>query len=214
LAGSSKLRASALFIAANWRFEPVKKRVAVLISGRGSNMEALVRACNDADYPARIVGVLSNKADAKGLDFARANGIAAIAIPHKDFPSREAHDAAMHAALVELAPDIIACAGYMRIMTADFVKKWEGRMINIHPSLLPDFKGTHTHERALAAGVREHGCSVHYVTAELDDGPVIAQARVPVLPGDTPDTLSARVLMEEHKLYPQALRMVCEAPKS
>lgn len=168
-----------------------------------------MRASSEPDYPAQIIGVLSNKADAKGLDFARANGIAAIAVPHKDFPSREAHDAAMHAALVELEPDIIACAGYMRIMTADFVKKWEGRMINIHPSLLPDFKGTHTHERALAAGVSEHGCSVHYVTAELDDGPVIAQARVPVLPGDTPETLSVRVLIEEHKLYPAALRKVC-----
>lgn len=193
----------------NWCFESVKKRVAVLISGRGSNMEALVRACHEPDYPAQIVGVISNKADARGLEFARANGIPAIAIPHKDYPSREAHDAAMHAALIELRPDIIACAGYMRIMTADFVKKWDGRMINIHPSLLPDFKGTHTHERALAAGVKEHGCSVHYVTAELDDGPIIAQARVPVLQGDTPDALAARVLVEEHKLYPKALRKVC-----
>ena len=189
----------------------MKKRVAVLISGRGSNMEALVRACDDPDYPAQIVGVLSNKADAKGLEFAAAKGIAAIAVPHKNYASREAHDAALHAALMALNPDIIACAGYMRIMTAEFVAKWEGRMINIHPSLLPDFKGTHTHERALAAGVSEHGCSVHYVTSELDDGPVIAQARIPALPGDTPETLAARVLVEEHKLYPAALRMVCES---
>jgi phosphoribosylglycinamide formyltransferase 1 len=173
-------------------------------------MEALIRACENPDYPAEIVGVLSNKADAKGLEFAAAKGIPAIAVPHKNYSSREAHDAALHEALVALKPDIIACAGYMRIMTAGFVAKWKGRMINIHPSLLPDFKGTHTHERALAAGVSEHGCSVHYVTAELDDGPVIAQARVPVLPGDTPDTLAARVLIEEHKLYPEALRMVCE----
>jgi formyltetrahydrofolate-dependent phosphoribosylglycinamide formyltransferase len=173
-------------------------------------MEALVRACEDPDFPAQIVGVLSNKSDAKGLEFAAANGIPAIAVPHKDYPNREAHDAALHVALVALKPDIVACAGYMRIMTAEFVGKWQGRMINIHPSLLPDFKGTYTHERALAAGVREHGCSVHYVTAELDDGPVIAQARVPVLPGDTPETLAARVLVEEHKLYPVALKMVCE----
>lgn len=173
-------------------------------------MEALVRACEDPDYPAEIVGVLSNKADAKGLEFAAANGIPAIAVPHKQYADREAHDAALHEALATLKPDIIACAGYMRIMTAAFVAKWEGRMINIHPSLLPDFKGTHTHERALAAGVSEHGCSVHYVTAELDDGPVIAQARVPVLPGDTPDMLAARILIEEHKLYPLALKMVCE----
>jgi phosphoribosylglycinamide formyltransferase 1 len=185
-------------------------RVAVLISGRGSNMEALVRACEDPGYPAEIVGVLSNRADAKGLDFARANGIPAMAIPHNDYPTREAHDAALHAALVELGAELIACAGYMRIMTAGFVKHWEGRMINIHPSLLPDFKGTHTHERALAAGVKEHGCTVHYVTAELDDGPVIAQARVPVLPGDTPETLAARVLVEEHKLYPAALKIAFE----
>ena len=187
-----------------------RKRVAVLISGRGSNMEALERACRDADYPAQIVGVISNKADAKGLEYAAAHGIAALAIPHKNYPTREAHDAAMHEALIALQPDFIACAGYMRIMTPEFVSKWEGRMLNIHPSLLPEFKGTHTHERALEAGVKEHGCSVHFVTAELDDGPVIAQAKVPVLAGDTPDSLSARVLVEEHKLYPKALRMVCE----
>ena len=188
----------------------MKKRVAVLISGRGSNMEVLVGACEAQDYPAQIVGVLSNKVDAKGLEFAAAKCIPAIAVPHKDHASREEHDAALHEALLALKPDIIACAGYMRIMTPEFVVKWQGRMINIHPSLLPDFKGTHTHERALAAGVSEHGCSVHYVTAELDDGPVIAQARVPVLPGDTPEKLAARVLVEEHKLYPVALKMVCE----
>jgi phosphoribosylglycinamide formyltransferase 1 len=191
----------------------MKKRVAVLISGRGSNMEALIAACADPAYPAQIVGVLSNKADARGLEFADAKGIPARAIPHKDYASREAHDAAMHEALTALQPDIIACAGYMRIMTPEFVAKWEGRMINIHPSLLPLFKGTHTHERALEAGVTEHGCSVHYVTAALDDGPVIAKARVPVLPGDTPETLSARVLVEEHRLYPKALRVVCESKR-
>ncbi|MGB8816892.1 MAG: phosphoribosylglycinamide formyltransferase [Rhizobiaceae bacterium] len=189
----------------------MKKRVAVLISGRGSNMEALIAACEDTKFPAQIVGVISNKADAKGLEFAAAKGIPALAVPHKAYPTREAHDAAMHAALLELKPDVIACAGYMRIMTPEFVGKWDGRMINIHPSLLPLFKGTHTHERALAADVKEHGCSVHYVTAALDDGPVIAQARIAVLPGDSPETLAARVLVEEHKLYPVALRLVCES---
>lgn len=187
----------------------MKKRVAVLISGRGSNMEALVRAAADPAYPAEIVGVLSNRADAKGLEFAASKGIPSRAIPHKEYPNREAHDAAMHEALLALNPDFIACAGYMRIMTPEFVAKWEGRMINIHPSLLPDFKGTHTHERALEAGVKFHGCTVHYVTADLDDGPMIAQATVPVLPGDTPDMLSARVLIEEHRLYPKALATVC-----
>lgn len=198
-------------IVAIWQSEPMKKRVAVLISGRGSNMEALMSACADPDYPAQIVGVLSNRADAKGLEFAAANGIPARAIAHKAYRDREAHDAAMHEALLALKPDIIACAGYMRIMTPGFVAKWERRMINIHPSLLPAFKGTHTHERALEAGVKEHGCTVHYVTADLDDGPTIAQAIVPVLPGDTPETLSARVLVEEHKLYPKALKIVCQS---
>lgn len=185
-----------------------KKRVAVLISGRGSNMEALIAACLAHDYPAEIIGVLSNKADAKGLETAALAGIAAQAIPHKDFRDRESHDAAMHAALLALNPDIVVLAGYMRLMTGPFVDQWRGKMINIHPSLLPDFKGTHTHERALAAGVAEHGCTVHFVTPGMDEGPVIAQARVPVLPGDTPDTLAARVLVEEHKLYPRALALL------
>ncbi len=187
-----------------------KKRVAVLISGRGSNMEALIEACADPEFPAEIVCVLSNKADAKGLEFAAGRGIPARAIPHKDYPTREAHDAALHEALLSMRPDIIACAGYMRIMTPGFVAKWEGRMINIHPALLPEFKGLHTHERAIAAGVGEHGCTVHYVTAGMDEGPIIAQARVRTTAADTPGTLSARVLLEEHKLYPKALRMVCE----
>jgi phosphoribosylglycinamide formyltransferase 1 len=187
-----------------------KRRVAVLISGRGSNMEALIAACTDPGFPAEIVGVLSNKADAKGLEFAAGKGIPSRAVPHKDYPTRAAHDAALHEALLELKPDLVACAGYMRIMTPEFVAKWEGRMINIHPALLPDFKGLHTHERAIAAGVREHGCTVHYVTAGMDEGPIIAQARVRTTADDTPETLSARVLAEEHKLYPKALKMVCE----
>ncbi len=187
-----------------------KKRVAVLISGRGSNMEALVKACAAPDYPAEIIAVLSNKADAKGLEFAVSKGIAAISIPNKDYASRAAHDAAMHKALTELKPDIVVLAGYMRLMTAEFVEQWRGKMINIHPALLPDFKGLHTQERALEAGVKTHGCTVHFVTAGMDEGPTIAQAKVPVLQGDTPDTLTARVLIAEHKLYPAALRLIAD----
>jgi phosphoribosylglycinamide formyltransferase-1/phosphoribosylamine--glycine ligase/phosphoribosylglycinamide formyltransferase/phosphoribosylformylglycinamidine cyclo-ligase len=192
----------------------IKKRVAVLISGRGSNMESLIAACADPDFPAEIVGVISNKADAKGLETAAATGIATFAIPHKDYESRSSHDAAVHETLLKLAPDFVALAGYMRILTPEFVAKWEGKMINIHPSLLPKYKGTHTHERALEAGDKEHGCTVHFVTAELDDGPIIAQAKVPVLAGDTPETLSARVLIEEHKLYPKALNILCLGKKT
>jgi phosphoribosylglycinamide formyltransferase 1 len=187
-----------------------KKRVAVLISGRGSNMVALIEAAKDHDYPANIVCVLSNKADAPGLALAASHGIATRVIAHKNFPTREAHDAALDAALAAARPDIVCLAGYMRIMTAGFIEKWQGRMINIHPALLPAFPGLHTHERALAAGVPEHGCTVHFVTLGVDEGPVIAQAAVPVLPGDTPETLSSRVLVAEHELYPAALRLVAE----
>ncbi|MGL4491104.1 MAG: phosphoribosylglycinamide formyltransferase, partial [Rhizobiaceae bacterium] len=150
------------------------------------------------------------KADALGLVSAASKGITTFAIPHKDHETRSSHDAAVHETLLRLAPDVVALAGYMRILTPEFVAKWEGKMINIHPSLLPKYKGTHTHERALEAGDKEHGCTVHFVTAELDDGPIIAQAIVPIFQGDTPDELSARVLVQEHKLYPQALRKICE----
>lgn len=187
-----------------------KKRVAVLISGRGSNMEKLVAACGDAAYPAEIIAVLSNKTDAKGLDFARNIGIPAITIPNKDYASREAHDAAMHKALLAFNPDIVVLAGYMRLMTAEFVEQWRGKMINIHPALLPEFKGLHTQERALQAGVKFHGCTVHFVTAGMDEGPTIAQAIVPVLEVDTPETLTARVLVAEHSLYPAALRLIAD----
>jgi phosphoribosylglycinamide formyltransferase 1 len=201
---------SAWFIAASWRFNfMIKKRVAVLISGRGSNMESLIAACADPDFPAEIVAVLSNKSDAKGLESAAAKGIATFAIAHKDYETRSSHDAAMHETLLSIAPDVVALAGYMRILTPEFVGKWDGKMINIHPSLLPKFKGARTHERALEAGETEHGCTVHFVTADLDDGPIIAQAKVPVMPGDTPDSLSARVLVEEHRLYPLALKKIC-----
>lgn len=185
-----------------------RKRVGVLISGRGSNMAALVEAAQDPAYPAEIVSVVSNRPEAGGLEFARARGIAAHAIDHKAFASREAFDEALNSYLQSQRLDIIACAGFMRIMTPVLIAPWADRMINIHPSLLPLYKGLHTHERALANGDREHGCTVHYVSDELDGGPIIMQARVPVLAGDTPETLAARVLVEEHKLYPLALAKV------
>jgi phosphoribosylglycinamide formyltransferase-1 len=185
-----------------------RKRVGVLISGRGSNMAALVEAARDPSYPAEIVCVVSNRPEAAGLDYARSHGIATHAIDHKTFASREAFDNALNDYLQAQHLDIIACAGFMRIMTPLLIAPWAGRMINIHPSLLPLYKGLHTHERALANGDKQHGCTVHYVSQELDGGPIIMQARVPVLPGDTPETLAARVLIEEHKLYPKALAQV------
>ncbi len=173
-------------------------------------MMALVEAAKEPAFPAEIACVVSNRPDARGLEFAAANGIPAKLIDHKAYGSREEFEAALDSCLRAIDVEIIACAGFMRILTAGFIKGWEGRMINIHPSLLPAYKGLHTHERALADGATVHGCSVHHVTAELDAGPVILQAQVPVLPGDTPDTLSARVLKEEHRIYPQALALVAE----
>jgi phosphoribosylglycinamide formyltransferase 1 len=187
-----------------------KKRIAILISGRGSNMASLIKAAKDSSYPAEIILVISNKADAVGLSFAEEQGIASLSIPHKSFASRETHDAAIDAALEAGGAEIVCLAGYMRIMTQGLIEKWAGKMINIHPSLLPAFPGLHTHERAIEAGAAEHGCTVHFVTAGVDEGPVISQARVPVLAGDTPETLGARVLAEEHILYPAALRLVAE----
>ena len=184
-----------------------KARAAVLISGRGSNMMALVDAARDEAYPAEIVCVVSNRADAKGLDFATANGIATKLIDHKAHASREAFESALDSYLRSMQVDIIACAGFMRILTAGFIAGWSGRMINIHPSLLPAYKGLHTHERVLAEGAPRHGCTVHYVTAGLDSGPAILQAEVPILPGDTPETLAARVLKQEHRIYPLALAL-------
>ena len=185
-----------------------KTRVAILISGRGSNMASLIAAAQAPDYPAEIVLVLSNRPDAAGLDRARDAGIPARAIDHKAYPSREAFDAALQAELVAAEVDLVCLAGFMRIFSAGFVESWAGRMINIHPSLLPLFKGVHTHAQALEAGVRLHGCTVHYVVPELDAGPIIAQAAVPVLPGDDADALAARILVQEHRLYPQALALV------
>ncbi len=187
-----------------------KKRVAILISGRGSNMRALIEAASEADYPAEIVLVLSNVADASGLAYARERGIPTAVIEHKGYASREAFDQAMDETLAAAQAEIVALAGFMRLLSTAFAQKWRGRMINIHPSLLPAYKGLHTHKRAIAAGEKFAGCTVHFVTPELDDGPAILQAKVPVLPGDTEDTLAARVLLEEHRIYPQALRLVAE----
>ncbi len=183
-----------------------RKRTAILISGRGSNMVTLAQATQAADFPAEIALVLSNKPDAGGLERAKTMGIATAAVDHRAFnKDREAFERAMDEVLRINQIELIALAGFMRIMTPWFVRRWEGRMINIHPSLLPLFKGTHTHRQALEAGVSEHGCSVHFVVPELDAGPVIAQARVPVLPGDDEEALAQRVLAQEHLLYPAAL---------
>ncbi len=187
---------------------PAKRRVAVLISGRGSNMAALVEAAKLADYPAEIALVASNKPEAEGLTFARSQGIATFAVSHKGFADRESFDRVMHQKLIETGIELVALAGFMRVLSPWFCREWQGRLINIHPSLLPDFKGVDTHRRALEAGVREHGCTVHFVTPELDDGPTILQARVPVLPEDEEQALAARVLKEEHRIYPLALAKV------
>jgi formyltetrahydrofolate-dependent phosphoribosylglycinamide formyltransferase len=187
-------------------------RVGVLISGRGSNMEALVAAARDPASPAEIVLVASNRPEAAGLATAAAAGVAAVAVDHRPFgKDREAHERALDAALRAAAVELVALAGYMRILTPWFVRAWADRMINIHPSLLPHFPGTDTHARAIAAGHARHGCTVHWVTDELDSGPTIAQAEVPVLPGDTEETLAARVLVEEHRLYPAALAQAARA---
>ncbi|MDX8540874.1 MULTISPECIES: phosphoribosylglycinamide formyltransferase [Mesorhizobium] len=187
-----------------------RKRTVVLISGRGSNMTALIAAASDPAYPAEIVGVISDRANAAGLAIAAARGIATKVIQRSDYGSKEAHDGAIDAALAGFGAEIVALAGYMRILGGRFVEKWLGRMVNIHPALLPAFKGLDTHARALRAGVRIHGCSVHFVTLDMDDGPIIAQAAVPVMVGDNEDTLAARVLKAEHRLYPLALGLVAE----
>ncbi len=184
-----------------------KTPIAILISGRGSNATALIRACEYPSFPARICLVLSNNPDAPGLEMAQKAGLRTLAINHRDFgKDREAHERAVHAALTEVGAQAICLAGYMRLLTPFLTGAWAGRMLNIHPSLLPVFPGLHTHERALQAGVRVHGCTVHLVTEGMDEGPILGQAAVPVLPDDTADTLGARVLRQEHQLYPQVLR--------
>ncbi|MEI5663904.1 phosphoribosylglycinamide formyltransferase [Bosea sp. CCNWLW174] len=182
---------------------------AILISGRGSNMVALIDAARAAEFPAEIVLVAANLPDAGGLERAAAAGIATASVDHRPFgKDREAFERALDAELQAHSIELVALAGFMRVLTPWFVTRWQGRLINIHPSLLPDFRGTHTHARALEAGVAEHGCTVHFVVPELDAGPTILQAKVPVLPGDDEASLSARVLEQEHRIYPQALALV------
>jgi phosphoribosylglycinamide formyltransferase-1 len=188
----------------------VRRKVAVLISGRGSNMQALVRACAAPDYPAEIVLVLSNRADAAGLDFAREAGLATAIVSHGDFADRAAFDAAMDAEIRQHGAELVCLAGFMRLLDPAFVDAWRDRMLNIHPSLLPAFRGLDTHARALAAGVKVAGCTVHFVRSDVDTGPIIAQAAVPVLLADTADSLATRILEQEHILYPMALRLVAE----
>ncbi|MEY4021063.1 MAG: hypothetical protein RI960_75 [Pseudomonadota bacterium] len=181
------------------------KRIVILISGRGSNMQAMLKVAAAERWPAQIAAVISNQPNAAGLDVARAAGIATSAINHRDYPDRELFDAALAELIDQHSPDLIVLAGFMRILTPGFVNKYFGRLINIHPSLLPSFPGLHTHQQAIDAGVKVHGATVHFVTAELDHGPIIAQAVVPVLDDDTEDTLAARVLEQEHRIYPQAV---------
>lgn len=187
-----------------------RKRVCILISGRGTNMARLIEAAADPAYPAEIVGVISDMPDAPGLVFAADRRIQTAAIPRNAYASKEAHDDAIDSALRGFNTDIVCLAGYMRLLTARFVEAWQGRLINIHPALLPSFKGLDTHRRALEADARIHGCTVHFVTSEVDDGPIIAQAAVPVLTGDSESDLASRVLKAEHELYPLALRLVAE----
>ena len=185
-----------------------KKRVVCFISGSGSNMLALAKSAAEPDYPADIVAVFSDKADAGGLAKAEALGIPTRSFARRDFASKEAHEAAILDALATFSPDILCLAGYMRLLSADFIKRHEGRILNIHPSLLPLFPGLHTHQRAIDAGMKIAGCTVHFVTEGMDEGPIVAQAAVPIVHDDTAETLAARLLTVEHRVYPAALRMV------
>ncbi len=186
-----------------------KTKIAVLISGRGSNMQAIIEAAQAEDYPAEIALVVSNNPDAAGLAWAEERGIETEVLNHRDYETREEFEKALDTLIRLYGARIVCLAGFMRILTPFFTEKWRDLLINVHPSLLPSFKGLHTHERALEAGVRIHGCTVHYVRPEMDDGPIIGQAAVPVLHGDTPDTLAARVLEAEHQLYPQCIALAC-----
>ena len=185
-----------------------RKKIGILISGRGSNMAALIAAAREPGFPGEIALVISNRATAPGLQTATASGIATHVIDHKSYPSREAFDDAVHEALTAAGVELVALAGFMRIQSAGFVDRWLGRQLNIHPSLLPSFKGLHPHKQALEAGVRISGATVHFVTHELDGGPIVAQAAVPIREGDTVEELEARILAAEHKLYPAAVRLV------
>lgn len=187
-----------------------RKRVGILISGRGSNMESLITATQAEDFPAEIVLVISNRPDAKGLETARAKGIATATIDHKNFSDRDAFDRALQEELENARVEILCLAGFMRVLTDGFVKKWQGRMLNIHPSLLPAFKGVGTHKRVLEAGEKMHGATVHFVVPKLDSGPIVAQEKVDVVAGEDEKSLAARVLTVEHKIYPAALRKLAE----
>jgi phosphoribosylglycinamide formyltransferase 1 len=192
------------------RLKGARLKVGILISGRGSNLQALIEACARPDYPAEIVLVASNRPDAYGIERARRAGLPSVVIPHRDFPDRASFEAALDGALREAGVELVCNAGFLRILTPWFVERWHDRQINIHPSLLPAFPGLRTHERALAAGVRFSGCTVHYVRVAMDEGPIIAQAAVPVLPDDNAERLAERVLAAEHRLFPLALRLVAE----
>ncbi|WP_211453672.1 phosphoribosylglycinamide formyltransferase [Collimonas antrihumi] len=186
------------------------RSIVILISGRGSNMQAIVRAAQTEQWSARIAAIISSKADAEGLKFAAAQGIPTAVVANKDYPDRAQFDAALRIAIDGFSPDLVVLAGFMRILTAPFVEHYAGRMLNIHPSLLPSFPGMATHRQALEAGVKVHGATVHFVTAKLDHGPIVAQATVPVLENDTEQSLEQRVLIEEHQLYPRAVRWFVE----
>ncbi|WP_046567948.1 phosphoribosylglycinamide formyltransferase [Paraburkholderia fungorum] len=186
------------------------KKLVILISGRGSNMEAIVRACADEGWPAQVAAVIANRPDAAGLAFAASHGIATAVVDHRQFPDRESFDAALARQIDSFAPDLVVLAGFMRVLTPGFVDRYAGRMLNVHPSLLPSFPGLKTHQQALDAGVRLHGASVHFVTSQLDHGPIVAQAAVPVEAGDTPAMLAERVLATEHIIYPRAVRWFVE----
>ncbi|MFM0593882.1 MULTISPECIES: phosphoribosylglycinamide formyltransferase [Paraburkholderia] len=186
------------------------KKLVILISGRGSNMEAIVRACSDEVWPAQVAAVIANRPDAAGLAFAASHGIATAVVDHRQYPDRDSFDAALAQQIDGFAPDLVVLAGFMRVLTAGFVDRYAGRMLNVHPSLLPSFPGLKTHQQALDAGVRLHGASVHFVTSQLDHGPIVAQAAVPVENGDTPAMLAERVLAIEHIIYPRAVRWFVE----
>jgi len=186
--------------------------IVILISGRGSNMISIVDAIQSGDLPVTVAAVISNRPDAAGIAFSQKAGIATAVIDHKDFDSRENFDHALASKIDEYSPNLVVLAGFMRILTTEFVEHFAGKLVNIHPALLPKFKGLNTHQRAIDAGETEHGASVHIVTPELDDGPVVMQARVPVLADDTEETLAARVLEQEHKLYPAAINQLLNKP--
>lgn len=185
-----------------------RRRTAILISGRGSNMDALIAAARAPDFPADIVLVASNRPDAPGLARAKTAGIAVAAVDHKIYAGREEFERSLQIVLETHRVELVCLAGFMRLFSPWFIGQWRGRMLNVHPALLPSYRGLHTHERALADGVKIHGCTVHFVAPEMDEGPIVAQAAVPVLDGDTPETLGARVLAQEHAIYPNALRLV------